>query len=64
MSIKKAKKIRKEIRNEVRKLYPSGVEVLQKLIRPRPKYCPKFIWILLYMPLFKKVLWKSIYKNF
>jgi hypothetical protein len=63
MSNKQSKKVRKVIKSEIKKLYPSGVEVLQKLIKQRPKYCPKFIWILLFMPIFKKVLWKSIYKR-
>lgn len=49
MNLKKAKKIRKEARNQI----GSGIKALSNITRSRPKFIPKSIWVLLYLPLFK-----------
>ena len=62
MSKKLSKKIRKEARKVAEQKYGSALEVLGTMIKSKPKLCPKFIWILFYMPLFKKNTWKYLYK--
>lgn len=57
-----AKKIRKEVRRNARKLFGEGIEVLGTLIRKRPKYIPKFLWIILFFPIFKRKTYKYLYK--
>ena len=59
MNAKKAKKLRKHLRKEI----GQGMQVLNKLIRKRPKWIPKYIWILFYLPLFKVDNLKHIYKT-
>ena len=63
MSNKFFKKIRKEARKETAERLGEGIDILRTMIKPKPKYCPKFIWILFYIPLFKKSAVKYIYKN-
>lgn len=63
MNQKKTKKLRKEIRREARNLWGEASEVLGTLIRARPKYIPRFLWILLYVPIFKTKTLKIIYQN-
>jgi len=63
MSNKFFKKIRKEARKVANEKFGEATDILGGMITPRPKWIPKFIWILLYLPLFKKKTWKLIYKN-
>ncbi len=63
MNQKKTKKARKEYRRQARILWGEANEVLGTLIRPRPKYIPRFLWILLYIPIFKSKTIKIIYRN-
>lgn len=63
MSQKKTKKTRKEIRKAVRANIGEGAEALSTIVRKRPKVVPKFLWIILYLPLFKRKYLKYIYKN-
>lgn len=55
--------ITKKIRKEVRRELGQGIAVLNTLIRHRPKFIPKYIWILLYLPLFKIKTIKYLYEN-
>ena len=59
MSGKQAKKIRKEVRKQMGDRF----EALSTITRPRPKWIPKRIWVLFYLPLFKRKYLKLIYKN-
>ncbi|MFA6158887.1 MAG: hypothetical protein WC763_04695 [Candidatus Paceibacterota bacterium] len=63
MSQKQTKKFRKEVRREITKEMGEGIATLQTLVRERPTWCPRFVWIALYMPIFKRKSWKFIYKN-
>jgi hypothetical protein len=54
-----AKKIRKEVRRELK----GGMAILNTMIHKRPSYIPKFIWLILYLPLFKIKTWKILYEN-
>ena len=54
MNAKKAKKFRKEVRRRVDQNFGVGLQALNHIIRPRPKWIPKRLWIIVYMPLFKK----------
>lgn len=58
-----AKKLRKYARKEVNAKYQNGLILLKSMIRPKPKYCPKFLWILFYLPIFKKNTIRHIYKS-
>jgi hypothetical protein len=63
MSQSKSKKLRKEVRREVGKKYTQGIATLGEIVRPRPKWIPKRIWILAYLPLFKRKHLKLIYRQ-
>jgi hypothetical protein len=63
MNTKVAKKLRQMTRKEIKNKFGDGMEILNSLTNTRPKYVPKIIWIILYLPLFKKKAWKYIYKN-
>lgn len=63
MNAKKAKKLRKEARRYSEVLIGEGFEAVGNLIRSRPKWIPKILWILLYVPLFKVKYLKIVYKN-
>jgi hypothetical protein len=62
MNLKQAKKLRKEARRRIDEVIGTGAEAFGKLARKRPKHFPKFIWILLYVPLFKFKHLKTVYK--
>lgn len=62
MSQNKVKKARKEIKRVVREEFGAGLESLGKLVRPRPFFIPKFVWVLFYLPLFPIKHLKIIYK--
>lgn len=57
MNSKQSKKVRQRVRREARALWGEGLEALGALIRKRPTWCPRVLWILLYVPLFK---WKTL----
>lgn len=59
MNSKQAKKIRKEVRKQV----GTGLDALKNIVRPRPRWIPKFIWALLYLPLFGRKYLKLIYRS-
>lgn len=62
MNSKLAKKIRKEVRKTAVAEFGGGMEMLRKLIRRRPGWFPKAIWILLFATVFKLKYLKIIYK--
>lgn len=62
MNTKKAKKLRQYTRREVRGSIGEGMEALSTIIRPRPRWIHKRIWILFYLPLFTKEYRGLIYK--
>ena len=57
--LKKAKMFRKHLRKEIK----GGLNMLSKIVRPRPKYIQKFIWIWFYLPLFRIKDLKIIYRE-
>jgi len=59
MNSKTAKKLRKHFRREA----GVGIDILKSVIRPRPKLIPKFIWVILFLPLFRIKDLKHIYKG-
>jgi len=63
MSQKTFKKIRKEARRQVDHNFGTGMQALAKLVRKRPKYIPRFVWIIIYAPLFKFRYLKAVYKS-
>lgn len=58
MNSKKAKMVRKHMRKEI----GQGMEVLQRIIRKKPRFVPKFIWTMFFWPLFKLKDLKFVYK--
>ena len=62
MNQKAAKKFRKDVRKIVDSKLVDGMQTLSKITRQRPKWIPKFIWIIAYYPLFPKKYRKFIYK--
>jgi hypothetical protein len=63
MSQSKTKKFRKEVRRVVDANFGIGMEALSNITRPRPRWCPKVVWMLAYVPLFKKQCLHLIYKH-
>ena len=63
MSHRTAKQIRKETRKHLDLIFGASFDALSKLVRNRPKYIPKIVWVLLYLPLFKAKYWHLIFKN-
>jgi hypothetical protein len=63
MSQKQSKKINKQVRREARAIWGEGLEAMGKLMRKRPKYCPRFVWIILLAPAFKNKALKLIYPH-
>lgn len=62
MNAKTVKKIRKYTRQHVNHNFGEGMEALAKLTRKRPKLVPRFLWILLYVPLIKLRYLKYFYR--
>lgn len=58
MNGRKAKKLRKEIRKSL----GEAMNVLNKLTRQRPRFIPKSVWVLLFLPLFSFKNLKVIYR--
>lgn len=63
MSQSKTKKFRKEVRRVVDANFGVGMQALSNIIRPRPRWIPKAVWILVYVPLFEKRYLHLIYKH-
>lgn len=63
MSQKQTKRFRKEVRRRVDRNFGIGMEALAQIIRPRPRWIPKQLWIILYTPLFPKKYLGLVYKN-
>lgn len=63
MSQSKTKKVRKEVRRKIDAELGKGLEALSKIVRPRPRWIPKRVWILVYLPLFPKTYLPSIYRH-
>ena len=60
MSQKKDKKFRKEVKRQVNSNFGEGMKALSNIIRKRPQWVPKKVWVVLYMPLFEKKYWGII----
>lgn len=54
MSEKQIKRARKEIKKTVIQNFGVGMEQLSHIVRKRPRWIPKSIWMLAYAPLFSK----------
>lgn len=63
MSQKIAKQVRKETRKHLDMKFGEGFDALSKLVRHRPRWCPKIAWVILYLPLFKAKYWPLIFRN-
>lgn len=63
MSQRQTKKARKEIRRRVDENFGVGMEALSNLIRPRPRWIPRWVWIVAYVPLFQKKYLRHVYKH-
>ena len=63
MNSKKAKKIKKYARQQVKMEFGEGMEILQQITRTRPKWIPKRVWVLAYLPLFPRKYLKVLYKH-
>lgn len=63
MSGSSSKKFRKQVKKTVKENFGEGFELLSKIVRPRPRWIPKRIWILFYLPLFKKKHVGKIYET-
>lgn len=63
MNARNAKKLRREARRQVNENFGSGMEALAHLTRERPQWIPKWIWILAYVPLFKRQYLPVVYRN-
>lgn len=62
MSDKQTKRVRKEIKRQVNNNVGEGLQSLQLITRKRPKWIPKRVWVLMYLPLFPKKYLKFIFK--
>ncbi len=63
MSDKNTKRFRKEVRRSVDKNFGVGMEALSHIVRPRPKWIPRWVWTLTYAPLIQKRYMHLIYKH-
>jgi len=63
MSQKKTKRFRKEVRKMMNSEVGQGMEALHQIVRARPSWIPKRIWILAYLPLFPKEYLHLVYKH-
>lgn len=63
MSHSRAKKLRKEVRKNFEKEIGEGMRALGYIVRKRPPYIPKQLWILLYLPLFKWSHIPTVYRH-
>lgn len=63
MSQSQTKKYRKEVRRVVNANFGQGMEALSNIVRQRPRYVPKFVWVLVYVPLFPRQYLRLIYKH-
>jgi hypothetical protein len=63
MSSRKAKKIRQEVRRVVNANFGSGMAALSNIVRQRPWFIPRLLWIILYLPLFKHKYIPTVFKH-
>lgn len=62
MGQKQIKRFRKEVRKRVDQNFGTGMEALAHITRPRPRWIPKRLWIIFYIPLFPKKYRSLIFK--
>lgn len=62
MSQRKHKKLRKVGRKLFKAEMGEGLNVLQTIVRQRPSWFPKRLWVMLYWPLFPRKYWRFIEK--
>lgn len=55
--------MKQTVRREARAVWGEGIEAMGTLLRKKPKYFPKFLWIVLLMPVFKTKAVKLLYKH-
>lgn len=63
MGQKTVKKQRQEVRRAVRNEFGEGMAALAQITRKRPRWIPKRIWILAYLPLFPKKYRGLVYRH-
>lgn len=63
MNGRTAKKIKREARKTVRAEFGEGMEALGNVVRRRPKWISKKLWIVLYVPLFRWDVLKHVYRH-
>ncbi len=63
MSQRQSKKFRKEVRKVVDANFGVGMKALANIVRPKPSYVPKWVWIVVYVPLFPWKYLHLIYKH-
>lgn len=63
MNSKTAKKLKKYTRQQVNHNLGEGMAALAEITRSRPKWIPKRIWILAYLPLFPRKYLRIVYKH-
>lgn len=63
MSQSQDKRFRKAVRKRVDENFGKGMEALGNIIRPRPTWIPKRVWILAYVLIFPRQYLRLIYKH-
>lgn len=63
MSQKNIKKQRQEVRRAVRNEFGEGMEALAMIVRKRPRWIPKWVWIWAYVPLFPRKYRGLVYRH-
>jgi hypothetical protein len=63
MSQRTIKKQRKEIRRRVDANFGVGMQALSNVTRDRPRWVPKWAWILAYAPLIRSEYLHHFYKH-
>lgn len=63
MSQRRQKQYRRIARGIAKVEIGEGMEALRHITRKRPRWIPKRVWILAYLPLFKRVYWGLVYKH-
>jgi hypothetical protein len=62
MGQKKHKAERKKIRKEIRAQVGDSMGILSSIVRPRPQWIPKKVWVWFYLPVFPKKYLHIVYK--
>ena len=63
MSQSQTKKFRKEVKRQVNANFGVGMSALSNIVRERPRWIPRAVWILAYVPLFPRQYIRLIYKH-